>query len=148
MWNFLYPKEYNAFKHAVLTFAIGFVLMLLSYLAKAIGIELEETFLWMIVAACTLLFAASCSIYVAFNIDFNKFLLKAVIAYVFLMVSLGLVAYLFCRIPLQEAGFYKWILIVVTFCFLVFLSLVNAVKAIVEYAQKEEWNQPKIRKRK
>lgn len=38
---------------------------------------------------------------------------------------------------------YRWIYIVVTFGFLVFLSMVNFMKKIVEFAEKEEWNQPR-----
>lgn len=37
---------------------------------------------------------------------------------------------------------------VVTFGYLVFLSIVGFIKRIVEFAQREEWNQPRPRNRK
>lgn len=147
-WNFLYPNEYNAYKHAILVLVLGVIMMLLSLIIKSTGVELEETFIWMIVAACSLLFAGSCSIYAAFNKNFNQFLLHAVVSYLSLVVVMCFLAYFISKIPISKAGTYYKILMVVTFCFLVLLSLVNAVRAIIEYAQKEEWNHPKLRRRK
>ncbi|MGK0452465.1 MAG: hypothetical protein ACJAXE_003142, partial [Neolewinella sp.] len=43
---------------------------------------------------------------------------------------------------------YKWIYFVVTFGYLVFLSMIAFMKKIVEFAQKEEWNRPKLRQKK
>ena len=40
------------------------------------------------------------------------------------------------------------ILIVVTFGYLVFLSMIAIMKGVVDFAQKEEWNRPKIKSRK
>lgn len=63
----------------------------------------------------------------------------------FISVSL---AWLLSGLRLREAGSYWWILIVVTFGYLVFLALVNTIRSIVNFAQKEEWNQPRFRQRK
>lgn len=60
------------------------------------------------------------------------------------LVSISL-AWLLSGLRLSEAGSYWWILIVVTFGYLVFLALVNTIRNIVNFAQKEEWNQPRIR---
>ena len=113
-----------------------------------LGVEVDQTFPWMVVAAFALLFAISSSVFVAFNADFNAFFFKAVLSYLGVILLLSLTAYFITGISIGDAGFYKWIIYVISFCFLVFLSLVNAVKRIVDYAQKEEWNQPNLRKRK
>lgn len=63
----------------------------------------------------------------------------------FLSISL---AWLLSGLRLSEAGSYWWILIVVTFGYLVFLALVNTIRNIVSFAQKEEWNQPRFRQRR
>jgi hypothetical protein len=63
----------------------------------------------------------------------------------FVSVSL---ASLLSGLRLSEAGSYWWILIVVTFGYLVFLALVNTMRNIVNFAQREEWNQPRFRQSK
>jgi len=43
------------------------------------------------------------------------------------------------------AGSYKWIFIVLTVGYLVILSIVSAMKNIVNFAEREEWNEPRQR---
>lgn len=57
-------------------------------------------------------------------------------------------AWLLSGLRLRDAGSYWWILVVVTFGYLVFLALVNTIRTIVNFAQKEEWNQPRFRQKK
>lgn len=65
------------------------------------------------------------------------------LAFVSVMTAQGL-----SGLRLSEAGSYWWILIVVTFGYLIFLALVNTIRSIVSFAQKEEWNQPRFRQNK
>jgi hypothetical protein len=60
----------------------------------------------------------------------------------------GLQAYFFSSISIANAGSYMWIYVVVTFGYLVFLSLMTMLKKVVAFAEKEEWNSPKIRPRR
>lgn len=60
----------------------------------------------------------------------------------------GGTAYLLSGIAINDAGSYRWIYIVVTIGFLVFMSIMGFMKRIVEFAQKEEWNSPKQRNKK
>ena len=148
MLSFLVPEKYDAYKHGLITCGFGLVFIFVSLIMPKLGVEVDQTFPWMVVAAFALLFAISSSVFVAFNADFNAFFFKAVLSYLGVILLLSLTAYFITGISIGDAGFYKWIIYVISFCFLVFLSLVNAVKRIVDYAQKEEWNQPNLRKRK
>ncbi len=56
-------------------------------------------------------------------------------------------AYLFSSLSLNEAGSYRWIFTVLSFGYLVFLSILGFVKRIVEFAEKEDWQRPKKRRR-
>ena len=49
---------------------------------------------------------------------------------------------------MNEAGPYKWIYIVVTIGYLVFLCILSAMRKIVDFAQREEWNQPRLRQKR
>lgn len=47
-----------------------------------------------------------------------------------------------------EAGSFKFLYLVVTIGFLVFISIVNIARKIVNFAEREEWNSPKMKSRK
>lgn len=59
----------------------------------------------------------------------------------------GLAAWLISGVPIGQAQSYRWIYVVVTIGFLVFLSMVNLIKKIVQFAEREEWTQPRKRQR-
>jgi hypothetical protein len=60
----------------------------------------------------------------------------------------GLIAYFMAGIPFEEIGAYKWIYFVITFVYLVFISIIGFMKRIVNFAQKEEWTKPMRRSKK
>ena len=78
--------------------------------------------------------------------SFAKYWGHSVYSYMGLALCSGMAAWLFSGIPLRDAGTYRWIFIVVTLGFLVFLSMANFMKNIVRYAEREEWNEPRKRK--
>jgi len=49
-------------------------------------------------------------------------------------------------VAIGKAESYRWIFIVVSFGFLVFLSMINFMKKIVKFAEQEDWTQPRRRK--
>ena len=63
-----------------------------------------------------------------------------------LLAGIGVViARLLSGFWLTEAGSYKWIYMVLTFGYLVLLSIVSMMKGIVSFAEREEWSQPRRR---
>lgn len=77
----------------------------------------------------------------------EKYWTQSIIGFVLTVGVLGVLAYLISGLGMNDAGSFKWIFIVVTISYLVFMSIARAMKSIVEFAQKEEWNSPKIRDR-
>ena len=67
------------------------------------------------------------------------------LSFAVLVAGSGLVAWVLSGISLNEAGSYRWIFIVLAAVYIVFLSMMGFMKKIVEFAQKEEWNHPRIR---
>jgi len=61
-------------------------------------------------------------------------------------VSAG-VAYFFSALSIAEIGPYKWIYFVLTFGYLVFLSILGFMKRIVDFAEREDWQAPRPRKK-
>ena len=60
----------------------------------------------------------------------------------------ALLAQVFSKMSMNEAGSYKWIYMVVTVGYLVFLVILTAMRKIVDFAQREEWTQPRLRQRR
>jgi len=90
--------------------------------------------------------------YAIFNVVFSlsaenaeRYWTQAVIGFVVCVLALGCLAYLISGLGINDAGSFKWIFIVITIIYLVFMSIVRAMKGIVDFAQKEEWNSPKMR---
>lgn len=129
---------------AGLIFAAGLVLMVLAWLLTVSKIYIEDPlFPWSISAGFMLLFAMLNSLMSLRADNFSKYWGSSMYSYMALAFCSGMAAWLFSGIPLNDAGTYKFIFIVVTFGFLVFLSLVNIMKKIVRFAEREEWNEPR-----
>lgn len=103
---------------------------------------------WLTAASFMLFFALFNSILSATSNNLMKYWGRSFYAFIALAVGSGLIAWGFSGLPIGKAGSYKWIFFVVTFGYLVFLSMIAFMKRIVEFAQKEEWNKPKLRQRK
>ncbi|MFN0173728.1 MAG: hypothetical protein ACKVU0_03685 [Saprospiraceae bacterium] len=131
---------------AVAVFASTLVIMGIGWLLTVSGIfPLDQLFAWSIGSALLLFFAMMNSILSLRASSFVKYWGASIYSYLALALCTSLAAWGFSGIPLREAGSYRWIYIVVTVGFIVFLSMVNFMKIIVRFAEKEEWNQPRKR---
>lgn len=131
---------------AVLILAANLLFMTLGLIAKSAGwMTKEPLFAWSVAAALLLLFALMNSILSLRAERFAKYWGASIYSFMALAACSALLAWMFSGIGFKEAGTYRWIFIVLGFCFLVFLSMVNLMKIIVNFAQREEWNQPRRR---
>ena len=76
----------------------------------------------------------------------NIYFRDSVYSFAALAVTAGYTAFLFSGLSIFEAGSYSWLFKVVFFVYLVFMSIVRFMKVVSDFAQKEEWNAPKLRK--
>ena len=129
---------------ALAVFAAAFLIMGIGWGLVAMGIfNLDRLFAWSIGSALMLFFAMANSLLSLRAPSFVKYWGASIYSYLALAFGTIMAAWGFSGIPLREAGSYRWIYIVVTVGFIVFLSMVNFMKIIVRYAEKEEWNQPR-----
>ncbi len=139
-----YKKLENPAVQALVVLTGALVLMLIGWFLTVTKVyPAEPLFAWSIATAFMLLFAMLNSLMSLRADSFTRYWGRSMYSYLGLALCTGLAAWMFSGIPLREAGTYRWIYIVVTFGFLVFLSMVNFMKKIVEFAEKEEWNQPR-----
>ena len=145
----IYYKAYNPLHQALGIFALGVVVTLLAKVVNALGIlEVGNRFPWMSAAAFLLVFALFNSISSLSAKDLNRYWTRSMLAYAGLAIVSALTAYALSSLSINEAGSYRWIFIVLTFGYLVFLSIIGLMKFIVEFAEKEDWRHPRKRKRK
>lgn len=103
---------------------------------------------WLCAASFLLFFALFNAIMSATSENLMKYWGRSIYSFLGLAVGSGLLAWAFSGLSIGQAGSYKWIFFVVTFGYLVFLSMIAFMKQIVEFAQKEEWNRPRLRSRR
>ena len=130
--------------------ALGGVIVI-SILAKLLGltglVDVPKRFPWMSAASFMLLFAIFNSIFSLSSKVLMKYWARSFYSFMGLAVGAGLFAYLLSSLTIDEAGSYRWIYIVVTIGYLVFMSMMAMLRKIVDFAQREEWNHPRIRRK-
>ncbi len=133
---------------------VGFVLTLIlivtlgAKLVNWLGIsEIEQLFPWTVSTAFILFFAMFNSIFSLSTKDTNKYWTRSMIGFMGLAVGSALLAWLVSGVSIGDARSYKWIYIVLTFGYLVFLSMVSFMRKVVDFAQREEWNRPRPRRK-
>jgi drug/metabolite transporter (DMT)-like permease len=145
----IFEKAYNPVLQAAATFGAVIVFILISKLVKLTGLMyVSDLFPWMTAAAFMLLFAVFNSIFSLSANNMAKYWGRSIYSYMGLAAASGFVAYLFSSLTISEAGSYRWIYVVLSIGYLVFLSIMGFMKRIVEFAQREEWHHPRIRRRK
>lgn len=146
--NSFFAKTYNPIIQAAITFAASVVITLGAKLVNATGIiETSDRFPWMSAAAMMLCFALFNSVFSLSAPKLMKYWGKSIYCFMGLALVSGGFAWLISSIPIGEAGSYKWIFFVVAIGYLVFLSMMGFMKGIVEFAQREDWSHPRLRRK-
>ena len=97
-----------------------------------------ENFSWTIAAAFTLLFGVANSILSLAASDQNKYWMNSIFSYLVVVIIGGSMAWLFSGQTIYEAKSFRWIYIVFTFGYLLFLSMTRVMRKIVQIAQKQD----------
>lgn len=144
----IFEKAIDPVHQAIISLGGVLSFIIISKFINAIGLlSVSPKFPWMTAAAFLLLFAVFNSVYSLTAKSIAKYWGRSIYSFMGLAAVSGFIAYLFSSMTISEAGSYRWIYVVVTFGYLVFLSLMAFMRKIVEFAQKEEWNHPRIRRR-
>jgi len=143
----IYERKLDPIRQAAIFFAATLLFMAATKALDYTGFyEADRLFPWSIATALLLLFAVFNSL-MSLNADsVMRYWGRSMYSFLGLALLNGAAAWLFSGVPLNQAQSYRWIYIVVTFGFLVLLSMVNLMKKIVQFAEKEEWNQPRPRR--
>lgn len=145
----LFTRSVDPLLQAGVVLSLVLLIILGSRLANMLNIyEPDVLFPWTTATSFMLFFAMFNSVFSLSSEKPNVYWGRSIVGFIGLAALSALVAYLFSNVPIGEARSYKWIYIVLTFGYLVFLSMVSFMRRVVEFAEKEEWNRPRPRKRK
>jgi hypothetical protein len=100
--------------------------------------NVDNRVFWVIGGATTLFFGLFNSVISLGATDMNVYWFRSTASYVVLMVLSGCLAYFFSGMTMNEAGSFKWIFMVLTFGYLLFLSIMRFMRKIVQIAQQED----------
>lgn len=145
----LFERRFDPLMQAAVCLGGVLIADLLGTGFSSIG-ESEEPsrFAWLSVTAFMLFFAIFNAVFSVSSKELLKYWGRSIYAYMGLAAIGGLLAWGFSGLSIWEAGSYSWMYIVVTIGYLVFISMITLMRKVVEFAQKEEWNAPKIRQKK
>lgn len=110
-------------------------------------LDTGERFPWMVAASFMLLFAVFNSVLSLSCVNMSKYYGASIYSFAGLALMAGLLAWLLSGLTISEAGSYRWIYIVVSIGYMIFLGMMSFMRIIVEFAQREEWNHPRLRQR-
>ncbi len=134
-----FEKSYNPIIQGVWVLGFSVVAMLVTKILYWTGLaDVSGQAFWIIAGMSILLFALFNSVLSLSTKDMNQYWTRAIPTYAALMVLNGALAYLFSAMTMQEAGTFKWIFMVLTFGYLLFLSMMRFMRKIVDIAQRED----------
>jgi drug/metabolite transporter (DMT)-like permease len=150
--NFFEKLQHNAekpFFQAIIIIGCVFIVNVGASAVKASEIiDVSNRFAWLNAASFTLFFAVLNSIYSIASKNVPQYWGLSMYSFMLVAGISGLQAFIFSGISIRHAGSYMWIYVVVTIGYLVFISLMTILKKVVAFAEKEEWNSPKMRPRR
>jgi chromate transport protein ChrA len=120
-------------------FATAVIMMVLTWLYKVASHSGFDNLLFYVIAGTfMLLFAIFNSIISLAVNNMNNYWSRSIPCFAILMIVLGFLAYLFSSVSIFEAGTFAWIFQVLTFGYLLFLSMMRFMRKIVQLAQRED----------
>jgi hypothetical protein len=134
-----FDKAANPLFQAAVVLILSIVSMLVLFVIKLSNLmSVESRTYWIIAGASILFYGLFNSVISLSATDMNQYWFRATSSYVVLMVGASTAAYFFSNMTITEAGTFKWIFMVLTFGYLLFLSMMRFMRKIVQVAQEED----------
>ncbi len=135
-----FEKDIHPFYQAGFIIVVMLVFDLVSSGLRASGMmDVKDNFPWQVVLSFMLFYALFNSLLGLGAKDGNKYYLYSMIGFVALAAAGGFLAFWFSGISIEQApGAIKWIYFVFAFGYLVFVSIVQLMKKIVQLAQEQD----------
>jgi hypothetical protein len=134
-----FDKAANPIFQAVIVLSLSIAIMTVLFVLKASNLmDVESRTYWIIAGAFILFYGLFNSVISLSATDMNQYWFRSTLSYTVLMVASSTVSYFFSNMTITEAGSFKWIFMVLTFGYLLFLSMMRFMRKIVQIAQQED----------
>lgn len=135
----IFSKEIDPLTQAIYVFAGSLMFTLLFKIFEWTGMTSAQSYLpWTMSAAGLLFYGLFNSVMSLSAENINKYWARSIMCFGGLMIVGGLVSYLISGQTISEAMSFKWLYLVFTFGYLLFLSIVRAMKKVVQIAKKQD----------
>jgi hypothetical protein len=143
-----FDKAYNPMLQGSIILAVIVAIMtVVKLLHLANLLDVDGLSYWIIAGAGLLLYAIFNSVFsLAVKDDMNKYWSQSTGTYAGVMILGGGFAWLFSALPIGEAATFRWIFMVVTFGYLLFLSMMRFMRKVIAIAKREDDNWMKRQK--
>jgi hypothetical protein len=132
-------REISPFKQVIGVLLVAAIFMGFSSLVPSSPYSSTNGIMpWVVICGMILFFAIINSLLCLVAKDSNTYWLHSIISFVILLVVGGLMAWAISGVSINNAGSVRWIYVVFTFGYLVFLSIVNFMKFLVKLAQRQD----------
>jgi len=135
----VFEKQLNPIKLSLLTLSGVLGISTCAKLLDASGImDSKDIFPWEMAFSGILFFALFNAIFSLSANDPSKYWMQSIFSFIGLVIAVSVSAWLLSGLTMDEAGSFRWILIIFTFSYLLILSIVQAMRKIVGIAQKQD----------
>lgn len=143
-----FDKPFDPVRLLIYVFA-GYLILVLGFKVFELAGFAEPSIKlpYMVGGAFMFIFAMFGSLFVVKAKEVSKYLGRVIYCYLGLTVATILVSWLLTGKSIGEVGTFKWIYLVLTVGFMIFLGIMIFARRIIEYAEKEEWHHPRQRRR-
>jgi len=132
-------RQISPYQQLMAVFGRTFILMLSSRLMPAVPYSSTAGIMpWVVLCGMILFFSLMNSILSFASTDGAKYWRDSIISFAVLLIAGGFLAWGLSGVPIGAAGSVRWIYFVLTFGYLVFLSIVNLIKFFVFLAQRQD----------
>jgi len=138
MTESILTKEISPYKQGALALGLILLIDLFSFASRNSNIEKFASTIWTNCIAMVLFFIIANALISINSSKAGIYIRDSIYTYIILCVSGALISYFISATPMDDAGSFKWLFIMLTMVYIVFLALMNTLKAIVALAKKQD----------
>ncbi|GLR16305.1 hypothetical protein [Portibacter lacus] len=131
-------QDISPFKQAAYVIAAIVVLNLLVFIGEKSGMNLGETIHWEISLTLLLFFALMNAVYFLNAEEKGKYWSYSISSYIVVAAISIFISNFMSGFGINDSGSLKWIYFIFSFCYLLFISIIGAMRRIVEIAIKQD----------
>ncbi len=130
----LFAQKLEPYKQALIVFGIAIIFQFANYILSPPNPSLP----WMLVGAFLLFFGIFNSVFSLTADSINKYWGQSILCYIGLVLAMGGIAWAISGQTLSETGTFQIIFMILTFGYLVFLSIMGLIKRLISFFNAEE----------